>query len=47
MHKALGHSGFNRFLMELNLPDQSVGAGSGLMARATSLAQCPIYKVNV
>jgi predicted nucleotide-binding protein len=38
MLKALGHSGFNRFLLELELPDPNVGLGSGLMARATSLA---------
>jgi hypothetical protein len=37
MLKALGHTGFDRFLLELDLPDQSVGKGNGLMARATSL----------
>jgi hypothetical protein len=40
--KELGHSGFNRFLLELNLPDESIGRGSGLMARATSLAEFAI-----
>jgi len=42
MLKALGHSGFGRFLMELNLPDSTIGQGSGLMARATSLADFAI-----
>lgn len=39
MLKSLGHSGLDRFLLELNLPDQSVGKGSELMDRATSLAE--------
>jgi hypothetical protein len=34
MLKAPGDSGFDRFLLELNLPKQNVGRGSGLMARA-------------
>jgi hypothetical protein len=38
MLKALGHSGFNRFLLELELPDDRIGEGTGLMDRATSLA---------
>ena len=42
MLKALGHNGFDRFLLELDLPDQSVGKGNGLMARATSLAEYAI-----
>jgi hypothetical protein len=42
MLKALGHTGFDRFLMELELPDPNVGRGSGLMARATSLADFAI-----
>lgn len=37
--KALGHSGFDQFLMELGLPDRNVGLGSGLMARSNSLAK--------
>ena len=39
MLKALGHSGFDRFLLELELPDDQTGRGSGLLARATSLAE--------
>lgn len=42
MLKALGHSGFDRFLLELGLPDQSVGEGSSLMARSNSLAKYAI-----
>ena len=37
MLKALGHSGFDRFLLELNLADGEAGRGAGLLARATSL----------
>lgn len=36
--KTLGHSGFDRMLLELGLPED-VGAGSGLLARATSLGR--------
>jgi predicted nucleotide-binding protein len=43
MLKALGHTGFDRFLLELDLPDRSVGKGNGLWARATSLAK---YAIN-
>jgi len=39
MLKALGHSGFERFLLELGLPDENIGQGAGLMARANSLAK--------
>ena len=39
MLKALGHTGFDRFLLELELPDNQAGKGSGLLARATSLAE--------
>nr|WP_232118093.1 nucleotide-binding protein [Luteimonas sp. XNQY3] len=42
MLKALGHSGFDRFLVQLGLPDPDVGKGSGLMARTTSLAKYAI-----
>lgn len=42
MLKALGHSGFDRFLMELGLQDPDVGRGPGLMARANSLAKYAI-----
>ena len=42
MLKALGHSGFDRFLMELGLMDTEAGRGSGLMARANSLAKYAI-----
>ena len=38
MLKALGHSGFEEFLLELDLPSE-VGTGDGLLARATSLAK--------
>jgi hypothetical protein len=38
MLKALGHSGISEFLLEVGLPD-SVAAGSGLQARAISLAK--------
>jgi hypothetical protein len=38
MLKALGHTGFDRFILELDLPDCDVGRGNGLLARATSLA---------
>jgi hypothetical protein len=34
--KALGHSGFDRMLLELGVPED-VGTGSGLLARTTSL----------
>lgn len=36
--KALGHSGFDRMLLELGVPDD-VGHGSGLLARTTSLGR--------
>lgn len=42
MLKALGHTGFDRFLMEINLPDLNAGRGTSLMARATSLASFAI-----
>ena len=42
MLKALGHSGFDRFLLELELPDEQAGRGPGLLARATSLAEYAI-----
>jgi hypothetical protein len=42
MLKALGHSGFDRFLLEVGLQDPNVGQGNGLMARANSLAQYAI-----
>lgn len=42
MLKALGHSGFSRFLLELDLPDYNSGTGGGLMGRATSLAEYAI-----
>jgi predicted nucleotide-binding protein len=42
MLKALGHSGLDRLLLELDLTDQGVGTGSGLKARATSLAEYAI-----
>ncbi len=42
MLKALGHTGFDRFLLELDLPDDDIGKGSGLLARATSLANFAI-----
>ncbi|MGR9438413.1 TIR domain-containing protein (plasmid) [Rhizobium leguminosarum] len=38
MLKALGHSGFDALSLEWDLPE-GVGQGSGLMARATSLAK--------
>ena len=41
MLKALGHSGISEFLLEVGLPD-SVAAGSGLQARAISLAKFAI-----
>jgi hypothetical protein len=37
--KSLKHAGFNRLLLELALPDEKAGRGSGLLARANSLAQ--------
>lgn len=36
--KALGHAGFDRMLLELGVPED-VGAGSGLLARSTSLGR--------
>jgi hypothetical protein len=39
MLKALGHSGLDKFLLELDLPDDRIGQGSGLEARTNSLAQ--------
>lgn len=36
---ALGHSGFAKLLLELDLPYAEIGQGSGLMQRATSLAE--------
>lgn len=36
--KALGHSGFDRMLLELGVPED-VGTGSGLLARTTSLGR--------
>jgi predicted nucleotide-binding protein len=47
MLKALGHSGFDHFLMELGLPDPDVGRGSGLMARTTSLAKYAIENPDI
>lgn len=46
MLKALGHSGFERFLLELGLPDPSVGSGSGLQARTNSLARYALDNPN-
>jgi hypothetical protein len=43
MLKALGHTGFNRFLLEINLSDNDVEKDGGLLARATSLAK---YAIN-
>jgi hypothetical protein len=40
--KALGHDGFERMLLEMNLPDRGVGRGKTLMARANSLARYAI-----
>ncbi|MCQ1572104.1 nucleotide-binding protein [Neorhizobium galegae] len=37
--KSLGHSGFERLLIEFGLPDENAGKGSGLMDRANSLAK--------
>lgn len=42
MLKALGHTGFEHFLLELGLPDANVGHSGSLMARANSLAQYAI-----
>jgi hypothetical protein len=36
--KSLGHSGFDRLLLELGVPED-VGTGSGLLARANSLGR--------
>ncbi len=38
MLKAEGHSGFEAMRLEWDLQDTDAGTGSGLMARATSLA---------
>jgi len=35
--KTLGHSGFDRFLLELGISDKVAGRGNGLLARANSL----------
>lgn len=47
MLKALGHTGFDRFLLELELLDENAGKGSGLLARATSLAEYAIKNPTV
>lgn len=39
MLKALGHTGFKRFILEMGLPDQAAGQGSSLLDRANSLAE--------
>lgn len=41
--KVLGHSGFTRLMLELGLPDESVGTGGSLMDRANSLSR---YALN-
>jgi hypothetical protein len=40
--KGLGHDGFERMLLEMNLPDRGAGRGKTLMARANSLARYAI-----
>ncbi|WP_221975883.1 TIR domain-containing protein [Rhizobium laguerreae] len=40
--KALGHSGFESFLLELGLADPEAGTGGNLVSRATSLARFAI-----
>src|ERR1700723_3632050 len=43
--KTLGHSGFDRVLLEFGVPED-VGSGSGLMARANSLARYALANPN-
>lgn len=40
--KSLGHSGFDRFLLEIGVPEE-IGSGRGLLDRTTSLAR---YSIN-
>jgi hypothetical protein len=40
--RALGHSEFTRFLLELGLPDPNVGKEGNLTDRTTSLAEFAI-----
>lgn len=42
MLKAMTHNQFDRFLLELGLPDEEIGKGGGLLARSNSLAKYAI-----